>query len=423
MATGEAGLRHSGDRKGRGTDEPESRLGTIDGMAKHLLFVALFGHGHVNPTLPLVEELVRRGHRVDYATSAEHSDAVTKAGARWVELKLQSPEILSPPRQFGLEEILVWMRGMFAEMCAQYPVLRDYCAAESPDAICYDGMNWPAHVVAEQLGLPAVRFIPNFASNEEFSLFDDFMTDSGDENPALGLLAADCAAFSAEHGVTLAPESILGGTENLNLVSIPREFQPAGDTFDERFHFIGPSLGSREHAEPWSPADPGSPVLFISLGTVFNDRPEFYRTCIEAFRDGPYQVAMTIGDLDRAALGEIPPTFDVRPYFPQPAVLRHADVFVSHAGMNSTMEALYYGVGLITIPQMPEQAANAGRAQELGLGLQLDPATVTAESLRTAVTRVASDPAVRSNLDRMRTVVKDSGGAVRGAEVIEEYLR
>jgi MGT family glycosyltransferase len=408
--------------RARDTEELKSRLGTIDGMAKHLLFVALFGHGHVNPTLPLVEELVRRGHRVDYATGAEHSEAVTKAGARWVELKLQSPEILTPPRQFGLEEIQVWMRSMFAEMCGQYPVLLDYCAAESPDAICYDGMNWPARVVAENLGLPAVRFIPNFASNEEFSLFADVMSEAGDENPVLAALVADCADFAAEHGVTLAPESVLNGTENLNLVSIPRDFQPAGDTFDESFHFIGPSLGSREHAEPWSPADPESPVLFISLGTVFNDRPEFYRTCIEAFRDGPYQVAMAIGDLDRAALGDIPPTFDVRPYFPQPAVLRHADAFVSHAGMNSTMEALYYGVGLITIPQMPEQAANAGRAQELGLGVQLDPATLTAESLRTAVARVASDPAVRSNLDRMRTVVKDSGGAVRGADVIEEYL-
>ncbi|MFD5394261.1 macrolide family glycosyltransferase [Streptomyces sp. NPDC127097] len=391
-------------------------------MAKHLLFVALFGHGHVNPTLPLVEELVRRGHRVDYATTAEHSEAVTNAGARWVELKLQSPEILVPPRRFGLEEILVWMRGMFAEMSAQYPVLRDYCATESPDAICYDAMNWPAKVVAEKLGLPAVRLVPNLASNESFSLFEDVFADADHGNPLLGLLT-DCADFSAEHGVTLAPESVMNGTENLNLVFIPREFQPAGDTFDERFHFIGPSLGSREHAEPWSPADPESPVLFISLGTVFNDRPEFYRTCIEAFRDGPYQVAMTIGDLDRSALGDIPPTFDVRPYFPQPAVLRHADVFVSHAGMNSTMEALYYGVGLVTLPQMTEQAANAGRAQELGLGVRLDPATVTAESLRAAVTRVASDPAVRSNLDRMRTVVKNSGGAARGAEVIEDYLR
>lgn len=103
-------------------------------------------------------------------------------------------------------------------------------------------------------------------------------------------------------------------------------------------------------------------------------------------------------------------------------MLRQAAAFVSHAGMNSTMESLYYGVGLVTVPQMPEQAANAERAQELGLGEQLDAATVTVESLRAAVTRVASDSAVRANLDRMRKVVRESGGAARGADLIEEYL-
>ncbi|KIZ16503.1 macrolide family glycosyltransferase [Streptomyces natalensis] len=392
-------------------------------MSKHLLFVALFGHGHVNPTLPLVEELVRRGHRVDYATSAEHADAVTKAGARWVELQCSSELFAAPPREFGPEAIAAWMRLLFAEMSGSvYPVVRDYCAAESPDVICYDGFNWPGRVVAEQLGLPAVRCIPNFASNEEFSLFEAIKKGHGDENPIVSQLAASCAEFSAEHGVVLNPENVLDATEDLNLVFIPRQFQPAGDTFDERFQFIGPSVGNREHAEPWSPADPEAPFLFISLGTVFNDRPEFYRTCIDAFGDGHYQVAMTVGGLDPAELGEIPPTIDVRSHFPQLAVLQHADAFVSHTGMNSTMEALYYGVGLIAVPQMPEQAANAGRVQELGLGERLDPDTVTAESLRAAVDRIVADDTVRANLDRMRKVVRESGGAVRGAELIEEHL-
>ncbi|MFI0714936.1 macrolide family glycosyltransferase [Streptomyces inhibens] len=391
-------------------------------MPKHLLFVALAGHGHVNPTLPLVEELVRRGHRVDYATSAEHSEAVTRVGARWVELHPEDA-MAAPPREFGPADIAAFMRRMFVAMRSAHAVLREHCVTESPDAICYDAMNWSARVLAEQLGLPAVRCIPHLASNEDYSPFANVMGGHGDENPLTAALAADCAEFSAEHGVVLDPASLLDVTEKLNLVFVPREFQPEGDTFDERFHFIGPSLGSREHTEPWSPADPDAPVLFISLGTVFNDRPDFYRTCIEAFGEGPYQVAMTVGDVDLAELGDIPPTIDVRPRFPQPAVLRHAAAFVSHAGMNSTMESLYYGVGLVTVPQMPEQAANAGRVQELGLGEQLDGGTVTAESLRAAVARVASDSAVRANLGRMRKVVREGGGAVRGADVIEEYLR
>ncbi|MFF4947957.1 macrolide family glycosyltransferase [Streptomyces chattanoogensis] len=390
-------------------------------MRKHLLFVAIAGHGHVNPTLPLVEELVRRGHRVDYATTAEFSEAVTRAGAHWVELP--SPEPIEMPSEFRPEHFGLFVRFMFGALRMAYPVLREHCVTEEPDAICYDAMSWLVPVLARELDLPAVRCIPNIASNESYSLFTQFMDGQGDENPLLALMAEVCAEFSAEHGVALDPANLLDVPEKLNLVFIPREFQPAGDTFDETFHFIGPSLGSREHAETWSPADPDAPVLFISLGTVFNNRPEFYRTCIEAFRDGPYQVAMTVGGLDPALLGDIPSNFDVRPSFPQPAVLRKAAAFVSHTGMNSTMEALYYGVGLIAVPQMPEQAANAGRVRELGLGEPLDPATVTAESLRAAVARVASDATVRANLDRMRKVVRESGGAARGAEVIEEYLR
>ncbi|AIA01293.1 macrolide family glycosyltransferase [Streptomyces noursei] len=389
-------------------------------MAKHLLFVALLGHGHINPTLPLVEELVRRGHRVDYATSAEHAEAVTRSGAHWVELPPLPP--IDRPTEFGPETFGRFMRHLFAGMRTAYPVLREHCATTPVDAICYDAMNWSARVLAEELDLPAVRLIPNFASNETYSLFAQFMTGTDGVHPVTAAIGPDCAEFAAEHGVALDPAHLLDATEKLNLVFIPREFQPAGDSFDERFHFIGPSLGSRAD-EPWSPPDPEAPVLFVSLGTVFNDRPEFYRTCIDAFADEPYHVAMSVGGLDPAALGPIPASFDVRARFPQPAVLQRATAFVSHTGMNSTMEALYYGVGLIAVPQMPEQAANAGRVQELGLGEQLDARTVTAEALRAAVARVASDDAVRANLDRMRKVVRESGGAVRGVEVIEEYLR
>ncbi|MGH3588777.1 MAG: macrolide family glycosyltransferase [Pseudonocardia sp.] len=239
----------------------------------------------------------------------------------------------------------------------------------------------------------------------------------------MAALAADCARFSVEHGVELDLAGTMDVTEALNLVFVPREFQPAGDSFDERFRFLGPLLGNREQTQPWSPPDPGARVLFISLGTIFTNHLEFYRTCIEAFGDGSWQVAMTVGEVDTAALGPIPSTVDIRPWFPQLAVLRHVAAFVSHAGMNSTMEALYYGVPLITFPQMPEQVANADRVQELGLGERLDAGTVTVEALRAAVTRVASNPRVHAKLDRMRKAIRDSGGATRGADVIEKYVR
>ncbi|SHG81441.1 macrolide family glycosyltransferase [Streptoalloteichus hindustanus] len=387
-------------------------------MPKKLLFVTLAGHGHVTPTLALVEELVRRGHHVEYATGEEHSEAVVKAGARWVPLP--SMKAFPVAEKVDRDAILSWFRFFFAAMCDVYPVLHQHCATERPDAICYDATNWPARVVAEKLGIPAVRTVPNLASNGTFSLRSAMMDGIPEDHPALVALAEDAARFAAEHGVPFGTADMMDVPEKLNLVFLPREFQIAGDSFDERFRFVGPMLGDRERQEPWTPRDPERPVLFVSLGSVFTDRA-FYRSCLEAFDDGAWQVAMNVSGVDVAELGPVPSTVDVRSWFPQPAVLRHAAAFVSHTGMNSTMEALYYKVPLIAHPQMPEQALNADRVQELGLGERLGGA-ITAEVLRETVDRVASSAAVRANLDRMREVIEKSGGPARSADEIEDYL-
>lgn len=389
-------------------------------MPEHLLFVTLTGHGHVTPTLPLVEELVDRGHRVDYATEAQFAEVVGAAGAGWVPLPPLAPFV--PPPDVGPDLIARWLRHYFRAMRETYPVLLARCRTDRPDGICYDVTNWPARLVARELGIPAVRLVPNFAENETYSIDEQLTAGLPPEHPEMTAFAADCARFSAEHAVALDVAGTMDVTEAVNLVFVPRELQPAGETFDDRFHFLGPLLGRREQREPWSPPEQGRPVLYISLGTIFTDRPEFYRTCLAAFGNGDWQVAMTIGAVDPAALGPIPRGVDVRPRFPQPAVLRHADVFVSHAGMGSTMEALHFGVPLVTFPQMPEQVVNADRVVELGLGARLDPDDVTPDGLARVVAHVAGDPLIRAAVDRMRRAIAAAGGARRGAEVVEEHL-
>jgi UDP:flavonoid glycosyltransferase YjiC (YdhE family) len=71
---------------------------------------------------------------------------------------------------------------------------------------------------------------------------------------------------------------------------------------------------------------------------------------------------------------------------------------------------------------MLEQEANAGRVAELGLGVRLDAAGITAADLRTAVDAVTTDAAMRTALDRMRTAVRDAGGAEAAADAIEAHL-
>lgn len=393
-------------------------------MKKHFLFISVPASGHVNPTLALVSELIDRGHSISYAVGPDQADVVRATGADVVELPTRMPDI-NPGAKLDQESIRMMTEFFLDDVRQSMPILLERFAADPPDAVCFDMITLTGRMLGDKLGIPAIALTPSFASNENFDLRQRMMAahtgQSGPTAEDLERIQSAVAELGQEFGVEIPP--FVGGTPaELNLVFLPKQFQLEHETFDERFHFIGPSLGDREN-ETYQPADQRRPLLFISLGTAFNDRPEFYRLCIEAFAGTQWQVAMSVGErIDMGALGEIPENFDVRTSFPQPTVLRHATAFVSHTGMNSTMESLYYGVPLVAVPQMAEQAANAARAEELGVGIKLEPETVTTTELRDAVDRMAIDQKVRANLTRLREAVIRAGGAPAGADALEAHL-
>ncbi|MFE2757172.1 macrolide family glycosyltransferase [Actinosynnema sp. NPDC059335] len=383
----------------------------------HFAFVSAPAAGHVNPTLPMVEELVRRGHRVSYATGPATADGAARAGATPVVLPSELPPDLDARGEFTADQLAVTLEHFLDDAEVSFPVLAAHFEADVPDVVCYDSVTFTGRMLANLLAVPEVALVPTFAENERFSATQVYLPPTFDHgHPKLVSAIARMARFASGFTFLEDPNLMFGHVAPTSVVFIPRSFQLSAETFDDRFHFVGPSLGSWQEAERWSPRT-GAPVLLISLGTVFNTRPDFYRACVEAFADGPWEVVMPIGDLDPALLGPLPGNFAVAPRVPQVAVLRHAAVFLSHAGMNSIMESLYHGVPFVTVPQIPEQRAIAARAAELGLGVTLE--DQTPEGLRSAVAAAAGH---RAAVERMREVVRSSGGAPMAADAVEKLL-
>ncbi|MCG2620688.1 hypothetical protein LVY72_02045 [Arthrobacter sp. I2-34] len=403
----------------------------------HIAFICLPAAGHVNPTLPVVSELVRRGHRVTYATSEKYAKAVESTGAAFVpsgeDLAAHFTRRVSSPEGGPAQSP---MSGMFGGMMSgllermlegarrEFPALLARLAEDPPDAVCYDAMTLSGKMAAAKLALPDVALLPTYAANEHFS-----MRELMPGQPPAGMLAAwqkiseELNDFAAGQG--LGHLQFMGGPPaSLNISFIPREFQPAGETFDARFHFVGPCLGPRGDVDAWQPRATDTPLVFISLGTTpLNDQPDFFRMCLEGFAGTRWQVAMAIGEyVEASELGHIPSNIDVRPFFPQLDVLRHAAVFLSHTGMNSTMEALYFAVPLVAFPLQPEQEANARRIQDLGLGRRLAREGLTPGLIRQTVIEVGGDQVIRGNLKAMSKSVRGSGGARAAADAIEDYL-
>ena len=177
------------------------------------------------------------------------------------------------------------------------------------------------------------------------------------------------------------------------------------------------------------------------MGSVCNREVEFFETCFAAFGraeatttgpgplpdpahgagEPPWQVVLATGAADVAALGPVPANFVARPSVPQLEVLQRTDVFLTHGGMNSVMEALWHGVPLVVVPQMAEQAVTARRVEELGLGLALEKPAVTAASLREAVGRVAGDREMRARVRRTQETIRQLGGARAAADAVIRF--
>ncbi|OGR46522.1 MAG: hypothetical protein A2X34_03220 [Elusimicrobia bacterium GWC2_51_8] len=388
-----------------------SRRKTLKGA--HLAFIGIPAWGHINPTLGLVAELVRQGARVTYAVTKEFAPALKAVGA--FPLIYRSTIIRHSAD-------IRFLMAVFRETAFTLPRLETFYGKDRPDLILYDYFGWAGKVLAARFKIPAIRLNPIYASNAHFSLLDSLLRST---HPAQAEFRAQFESYLDRvglHGMSFS--DFIRRPEKMNIVFFPRILQPAGDTFNSSFIFAGPCLDKERAESAWKRPPGGRPLLLVSLGTLFNEWPEFFRMCVKAFSGSAWNVIMAYGkNLRRAELGRLPANIAACRYVPQLRILADCDAFISHGGMNSTIEALYYGRPMVVIPQMYEQRFIARRLEELGLAISLSRGEVTSKKLRECVRRAVENRPMRERINKMRLKLKGSGGARKAALEIEKFLR
>lgn len=163
-------------------------------------------------------------------------------------------------------------------------------------------------------------------------------------------------------------------------------------------------------------------LIYISMGTVNNNLLPLYKSCISAFKGGEYQVIMSIGEqVQRQELGELSENIEVYSRVDQIGVLEKADVFISHCGMNSASESLYYGVPLVLLPRTPEQGTVAERVRQLGAGIK--PENTGAEAIARAVETLLADGSYRERAREIGAGFRSCKGAAAAADKILSVCR
>ena len=383
-----------------------------------IFFFSLPAHGHVNPTLPLVRELTSRGHRVLYYDVEAFREKIEAAGAQFVPIDAYMPPAPEDiDRRAGkdfasLIEMAVDLTLSLNERVAQ-DVAEHHPACVVGDSVCIWGK-----LLARRHGLPFICSTTTFAFNDQSARL--MKRQPGEVlRMLLGMpRMARKLRQLREHGHD-APDviSLIGNdTKTPTIVYTSRLFQPMSETFGDSYAFVGPSVMQRY---PRRPHD--RPLVYVSLGTVLNNAPDFYRSALQALSGMDCDAILSIGDaVDPAALGPVLGNVRIFPRVNQLEVLAGADVFLTHCGMNSVSESLLCGVPMVLFPQHGEENAVAIRCEQLGAGLRLK--RPSASCIRSALEAVLGDDRYRRAAQTVAEDFARCGGAAEAADFVEAHF-
>ncbi len=363
-------------------------------------------HGHVNPTTPLMRELVLRGEEVTYFSGPAFEKVISATGARYRAYKN-----LGAFEQSRTVAHIIHLGNLVAETThALLPEVLSAVEAEKPDYLIFD-MSAPwGGVASRRYGIPALASFPHLPFHWR-TIFNDkrvFRKAIQSIKPGYGYwrqLRRQTAMIIKDFKLRDPKDiNVLSSSAALNIVFSTRYFQPYERHFDEAYLYVGPEIATERQDEPLEiRQDAGQLLIYIAVGTVYRADLQFFQHCQQAFDDKRYRVIMSVGKaINPADLSPFPQNFTVAQYVPQLAVLDHADVFITHGGMNSISEAVYYGVPMIVVPNTIEQALNAARIEQLHAGIYLEPDRLSPGILLRAVESILADPRIINGIEEIK---------------------
>ena len=374
-------------------------------------------YGHTNPMLPVVMELVKRGNTVRFYSFNEFGEKIKATGAEFVSCDAYLPE-LSEREEAGLKNVSI------TEMTVQDirialrmdDFLDEEFNAFKPDVVFTDSVCFWGKLNAWKRRVPTVVSTCTFAFNQLSSRYiKHTLKESADMIFGLPRILKELDKLKS-HGYRVKGvlSLVLSDNQTDSIVYTSAQFQPYAESFSARYAFVGPSLFS--NAVPDKKKE--RPLVYVSMGTVVNDRPDFYAKCIEALRDRNVDVVISCGRaIDLGSLGELPDNIQAYPYVDQLDVLSRADVFITHCGMNSVSESLYMATPMVLYPQTGEQKAVARRVMEFGAGKMLNDDSV--DGVRASVYEILSNSAYRKAAEARSADFRSCVGASGAADFIE----
>ena len=371
-------------------------------------------HGHTNPTLGVVRALTEAGHQVYYFSFEMFREKIEKAGAVFIpcdgyDFEMEDKENadrVGKDKVFATE-LLVSSTLALDEMTTRM------VGKIRPDLIVSDSVAFWGKLVAMKHNLPYVCSTTTFAFNRYSAAYmKESPWDIAKMLLAMPRINKQLKRLREKgYPVRSLLEIVQNDNDTDTIVYTSKYFQPRSETFSDRYHFIGPSI--RPITAPVEKT--AEKTVYISMGTV-NQNREFYRNCIRALGQTDWQVIISMGT-NTEHFENLPENIQVYESVDQMAVLSIADAFLTHCGMNSASEGLYFRVPLVLFPQTPEQGAVAKRTEELGAGVMLR--SISEADIIQALRAVLFEPRYKESASGISDSFRACGGVTEARAFLE----
>jgi len=373
------------------------------------------GLGHIHPMVPLARALAARGHEVRWALPELAAAQVARFSLEVIPVPGREPitpqdalrrfpQLAELPQRDRPEALFGKLFGALATppmLEGLEPVARDW----RPHLVVADAADFAGHIVAATLGIPSVT-----------KGFGALLPEG-----RVAKAAEEVAPMWAERG--LEPRPYGGAYDSLYIDIYPPEMQVEPGAHVPRRQLMRPVTDDGGAAErsalPLPDARPDAPLVYVTMGTVFNDADPL-RRAVEGIRELPVRVLATVGPAaEPAVLGDQPEHVRVERYVPQTALLPHCDVVVSHGGSGTILGALALGLPQVCLPQGADQFLNADAVAASGAGLSIAPSAATPAAIGSAVATVLSHAEYRKAAQRVASSIGTMPEPAAVASVLE----
>nr|WP_290224545.1 glycosyltransferase [Trichocoleus desertorum] len=404
--------------------------------------------GHLNPILTLGRELQQRGHQVTLFNILDTEAKAKAAGINFWAIGKENFPLGVLGRFYDYLGTLRGLTAFQATLKFRQQVWATVVLQEAPaaiqaagvEALLVDHVIVAGGAIAERLSLPFVSLCSALLMQPDNSVPPFFAGWPYDPAPWARLRNRFGHALLVQYWRMVHqpvneyrqmwrlplynnPSDALSPLAQIS--HQPAEFEYPRQSLAPYFHFTGPfhSTVSRETVSFPFEQLTGQPLIYASMGTLRNRSHRVFEQIAAACAGLDAQLVIALGKgLSPEALTDLPGEPIVVGYAPQLELLQRATLAITHAGLNTALEALQAGVPMVALPVTDDQPGVAARIKWTGAGEVVPKSHLTTARLRAAVQRVLTHESYKQNAVRLQQAIAQAGGVTRAADIVERAI-